>query len=150
MGPWQRPGENQAWGQGRPDENFFFMRERNPDGQRKEWSRKPGAKKPADKQHKAKAGNDQRIERIEARLTALEHQQQAMLVAIQEQQSAMMAALQRTNELVSAKLASLGRQQERARPMWDEARPERRAKELAKREKQNQQHPRQGEEDDRD
>ncbi|MBU4398483.1 MAG: EF-hand domain-containing protein [Planctomycetes bacterium] len=136
MNPWHPPVKMQAWGQGHPDGKNFTMRQWRPDGKKKQWAKKPNAKKPAVRKPNVKVDAEERIIRIEARLTALEMQQEAILVAIQEQQATMMAALQRTNKLVSAKLASLGRQQERVRPQWDEARPERKSKELAKAEKE--------------
>ncbi|MBN1394882.1 MAG: EF-hand domain-containing protein [Pirellulales bacterium] len=147
MNPWHRPGMNfgmgpcqgqfpkQSWGQGFPAGPKPMMKHWGPDSEKKQWSKKPKMKIEKPKGTKFETGEDsgdERIMRIESRLTALERQQEAMLAAIQQQQAAMMAALERTNELVGAKLASLGRHQERVRPMWDEASPENELKELAR------------------
>lgn len=130
MNPWHPPVNMQDWGQGHPGEKNYTMRPWSPDGKKKQWAKKPKAKKP-----KVKVDTKKKIIRIEARLTALEKRQKAMLAAIQEQQAAMMAALQKTNELVGAKLASLGKHQERVRPQRDKAKSERKSKELSKAEK---------------
>ena len=130
MNPWHPPVKMQAWGQGHPGGKNYTMRQWSPNGKEKQWAKKPKVKK-----LKVKVDTEEKIIRIEARLTALEKRQEAMLAAIQEQQAAMMAALQKTNELVGAKLASLGRHQERVRPKWDKAKSEHKSKELAKAEK---------------
>ncbi|MCD4726978.1 MAG: EF-hand domain-containing protein [Pirellulales bacterium] len=130
MNPWHPPVDRQAWGQGHPGEKNYMMRQWSPDGKKKQWAKKPKAKK-----LKVKVDAGKKIIRIEARLTVLEKRQKAMLAAIQEQQVAMMAALQKTNELVGAKLDSLGKHQERVRPQRDKAKSERKSKELSKAEK---------------
>ncbi len=135
MNPWHPPVKMQAWGQGHPGRKSHMVKQWYPDGKKKQWAKKPKAKKPKVKKLKVKIDTEEKIIRIEARLTALEKRQEVMLAAIQEQQAAMMAALQKTNELVGAKLASLGRHQERVRPKWDKAKSERKSKELAKTEK---------------
>jgi hypothetical protein len=101
--------------------------EHKPDFKRPAPPKQPQPLKPA-----GKTDLERKVAELEIRLTAVERQQAAILTAIQEQQATMMAALQKTNQLVTAKLASMGRDTERVRPQWDKAQAEQKSRETAK------------------
>ena len=146
MNPGQKPMMKPAFGHGQPGKKQYAAKPRKPHGEKKGWQKgecpwmkKPGNKgpkhaprRPAVRKPKVKVETDKKIIEIEARLTAVERQQEAILVAIQEQHATMMAALQKTNKLVSAKLASLGRHEAKARPQWSKTVSEKQHKEMAK------------------